>query len=254
MLTVTSVSRPFGGVFAVRDVSLTVRPGELRGLIGPNGAGKSTLFGLIGGFQPTTTGSIELDGHRIDRLPPHARARRGVSIVFQGARIFPGMTVLENVAVGAHARTRAGIAGAILRTPSQRREESDILAQARAALARVGLEGWAGHLAEELPLGQQRRMQVARALIARPTLLLLDEPASGLRSDEREALSELIRSLHRDGMTILLIEHDVGMVTQLADSITVLDLGEVIAQGTPAEISRDRRVIEAYLGSGDDHA
>jgi branched-chain amino acid transport system ATP-binding protein len=205
---------------------------------------------MISGHLHAQSGDIILDGERIDRLPPHRRAQLGVAIVFQGARLFPGMSVLANVAVGATARTRAGAVSAVLRLPRHRREERDIFADAYEALARVGLSEWADRDAEQLPLGQQRRLQLARALTAHPKLLLLDEPASGLRSGERRELSHLIRELHGDGMTIMLIEHDVSMVTSLADRITVLDLGEVIADGTPDEIRRNPRVISAYLGKG----
>lgn len=248
-LELAGLSRRFGGVYANRDVSFSVAPGELRGVIGPNGAGKSTLFGLISGHVRPQEGAIRLDGQRIDRLPPHRRAQRGIAIVFQGARLFPGMTVLENVAVGAHARTRSGPVDAVVRSPRHRREEKEIRADAEEALARVGLADWAGRGAEQLPLGQQRRLQVARALTARPRVLLLDEPASGLRADERDDLRGLIRELRDDGTTILLIEHDVAMVTALADRIAVLDLGRLIADGTPDEIRSDPAVIAAYLGS-----
>jgi len=250
MLRVDGVSRRFGGVYANREIELTVARGELRGVIGPNGAGKSTLFNLISGHVRPDAGQIRLEGERIDRLAPHVRAGRGLAIVFQGARVFPGMSVLENVMVGAHARTRAGLVAATLRLPAQRQEEREVRTAAEAALDRVGLLDWSARRAEDLPLGQQRRLQVARALAGRPRLLLLDEPASGLRADERRQLSELVRELHDDGTTILLVEHDVTMVTSLADRITVLDLGSVIADSTPTEISSDPAVIRAYLGTG----
>lgn len=251
MLRLEGLARSFGGVYATDDVSMTVPEGELRGVIGPNGAGKSTLFALVSGHLRPQRGRILLAGERIDRLPPHRRARRGVAIAFQGARVFGDMTVVENVAVGAHARTRAGAVSAILRLRRHWREEREIFAAAHAALERVGLDDWAHRRADALPLGQQRRMQVARGLVGRPRLLLLDEPASGLRAGERRELSELIRELHDQGMTVLLIEHDVAMVTSLADRITVLDLGRVIAEGTPEQIRHDPAVIAAYFGQED---
>jgi branched-chain amino acid transport system ATP-binding protein len=248
MLRIEGLSRPFGGVYAVRDVSVDVAEGELRGIIGPNGAGKSTLFNLISGHLYPTQGRITFRGERIEGLRAHERARRGIAIVFQGARIFRGMTVRENVMVGAHARTRHGFLDAALRTPLHGREEREIRQSADAALERVGLADWADRFAEALPLGQQRSMQVARALCARPTLLLLDEPASGLRARERDELGRLIEGLRGHGLTMMLVEHDVQFVCRLADRITVLHLGEILADGGPEEIRRNDQVITAYLG------
>lgn len=249
LLNVAGISRKFGGVYAVRDVNVDVAPGETHALIGPNGAGKSTLFNLIGGHLKASAGSITYDGARIDRVAPHRRARSGIAMVFQGTRVFHGMTALENVMVGAHATTRAGALSAALRLPRHRREESQILAWASDALARVGLADWADRPAQALPLGQQRALQVARALCGRPRLLLLDEPASGLRAAERAALAELIEELRAGGLTMMLVEHDVAFVARLADRITVLDLGRVIAQDRPQAIRTDPRVIAAYLGA-----
>ncbi|SEG62009.1 amino acid/amide ABC transporter ATP-binding protein 1, HAAT family [Thermomonospora echinospora] len=254
VLRIESVSRAFGGVYAVRDVSLTVAEGETRAVIGPNGAGKSTLFNLISGHLVPDAGTVSYgprgQWRRIDGLPPHARARLGIAIVFQGARLFGGMTALENVMVGAHARTRHGFLAGALRLPGQRREEAEIRADALAALERVGLREWAHRAADVLPLGQQRSLQVARALCARPRLLLLDEPASGLRAAEREALAQLIEGLREEGLTTMLIEHDVAFVARLADRVSVLDLGAHIAEGTPEEIRADEAVLTAYLGEG----
>lgn len=254
MLEVRNLVKSFGGVQATRNVSMDVAKGEIRGIIGPNGAGKSTLFNLISGHLRPSSGKILLDGLDVTRSSPHARARAGVAIVFQGARVFPGMTVLENVMVGAHARTTSGMSHALLRTRRFKKEESLILNDARSALATVRLEEWGDREAESLPLGQQRRMQIARALVANPKLLLLDEPASGLRSSERQDLIEIVRDVQQAGITTLLIEHDVSLVMQLADIITVICLGEVIAEGRPDEIRANDAVIEAYLGKEATHA
>ena len=248
MLRTDGLSRHFGGVYAVRGISLDVADGELRGIIGPNGAGKSTLFNLITGHLLADQGTITYRGRRIDRLVPHRRAALGISIVFQAARIFRGMTVRENVMVGAHATTRSGFLSATLRLPSHRRDERRIRDRTDEALERTGLTRWADGPAESLSLGRQRSMQLARALCAGPDLLLLDEPASGLRAAEREDLTALIKELHESGLTILLVEHDVALVTRLADRITVIDLGQTLAEGTAEEIRGDPRVVAAYLG------
>ena len=248
MLTVTAVSRSFGGVYALREVSLAVAEGEVCGVIGPNGAGKSTLFNLVTGHLTADGGEISFLGRRVERLAPHRRALLGMAIVFQGARVFRGMTVRENVMVGAHGHTRAGFVAAALRLPRHHRAERDIAREAEAALDRVGLAEWADRPADLLPIGQQRALQLARALCARPRLLLLDEPASGLRGAEREQLAALVEELRADGLTILLIEHDVAFVTRLAGRVVVLDLGQVIADGSPAEVRADPLVRAAYLG------
>jgi branched-chain amino acid transport system ATP-binding protein len=248
VLRAEGLARSFGGVYALDDVSVSVGQGELRGVIGPNGAGKSTLFHLIAGHLSPDQGTIAYRGRRIDRLAPHERAGLRISIVFQAARLFSGMTVLENVMVGAHVWTRHGFAEAALRLPRHRREEREIRRRAEEAVQRVGLGAGAAASAESLPLGQQRSLQVARALCGEPDLLLLDEPASGLRAAEKQALAALLRQLKDGGLTMMLIEHDVGFVSALADVVTVLDLGKVIAEGAPEAVRRDPAVIAAYIG------
>lgn len=248
MLETRELTRRFGGVVAVDGVSIRVAEGELAGVIGPNGAGKSTLFHLITGHLRPDVGQVKYAGRDLTGLSPDRRARLGIAIAFQSVRLFRGMSVLENVMVGAHAWTRHGFLEAFLRLPRHRREEGAILARAKLALERVGLATHAARPAESLPIGQQRTVQIARALCAEPQLLLLDEPASGLRAAERHRLAGLLRALQGEGLTMLLIEHDVAFVTQLAGRVTVLDRGRVIAGGPPQEIREDPAVIAAYLG------
>jgi branched-chain amino acid transport system ATP-binding protein len=248
LLEAQGLTRRFGGVIAVDQVSIQVDDAELVGVIGPNGAGKSTLFHLITGHLRPEGGSVSVRGEDVTGLTADRRARRGMAIAFQAVRLFRGMTVLENVMVGGHAWTHHGFHSAFLRLPGQRREETAIHAEAVAALSRVGLEDQADRLAESLPIGQQRAVQVARALCGRPRLLLLDEPASGLRAAERERLAHLLETLRGKGLSMLLVEHDVAFVTRLASRITVMDRGRVIAQGRPDDIRRDPVVVGAYLG------
>lgn len=252
MLRVEALSRRFGGVYAVQNLSFEVEPGELRGIIGPNGAGKSTLFHVIAGHLRANSGRVLLRGEAIERLRPEQRAARGLGIVYQGARIFRGLTVRESIMVGAHCTARHGFLDAALRSPRCRREERQIRARADAVLEQVGLDGLGERMAESLPLGQQRAMQLGTALAANPAVLLLDEPASGLRSAEKARFARLLRGLCSQGMTLLLVEHDVALVTSLSHKITVLDLGCVIAEGSPAEVRADPRVVAAYLGSIED--
>ncbi len=248
LLRVEALTRRFGGVVAVDNVSFDVREGEIVGLIGPNGAGKTTVINLLTGLLKPSSGAITFGDARLDQLPAHRIARAGVARTYQNIRLFRGLSALDNVIVGTHGHTRAPFAARLAFVPSVRREEEKAREQARTLLARVNLGGRADARATSLPYGEQRRLEIARALAARPRLLLLDEPAAGMNPAEMDQLIALIRSLRDEGQTILLIEHNMQVVMGVCDRIVVLSFGRAIAEGTPAEISANKDVIAAYLG------
>ncbi len=248
MLALKEVSRSFGGVRAVDQASFSLERGEVHGLIGPNGAGKTTLLNLISGLLRPTSGQIELDGRRIDALPARKIAALGIVRTYQNIRLFGGLTAEGNVIVGQHLRRRAPLWHRLLYLPSAAVEERAAREAAQAGLARVGLQARAGDRAADLSYGEQRRVEIARALGSEPRVLLLDEPTAGMNPPEAEAVAGLVRKVAQEGRAVLLIEHNVRLVMALCDRITVLNFGKVIARGTPAEVARDPAVITAYLG------
>lgn len=248
LLDVKGLTKRFGGLLANNEIGLQVPEGSLFAVIGPNGAGKTTFFSMVSGFLGSTAGSIVFDGRDITRLRQDEVAAMGLIRTFQLVQLFKGMSVAENVEVGCHLATRGGVAAALLRPAWFRRQETEVHARARELLDFVGLGAQAELDAELLPYGQQRLLELARALASKPRLLLLDEPAAGLNTQETEGLANIIQKINELGTTVLLIEHDVGLVTRIAHRIAVLDFGRKIAEGTPDEIKTHPDVIAAYLG------
>ena len=250
VLAVERLERAFGGVRAVDGASFEVRAGEIHGLIGPNGAGKTTAINVISGLLSPTGGAVRLSGREIQALPPHRIAALGVARTFQNIRLFQDLSARDNVLVGEHLVRKASLAARLLVLPSSRAEERGARARAGELLERIGLSERARERARNLSYGEQRRVEIARALAAEPRLLLLDEPTAGMNPVEVQAVAALIRSVAAEGRSVLLIEHNVKLVMDVCDRITVLDFGKVIAEGTPAAVAKDPAVIAAYLGSG----
>ncbi len=249
LLELSNITKRFGGLTAVSDVSFTLEPGRIKAVIGPNGAGKTTLFNLIGGVFPPNGGSIRFDGHNIHTKKPHIIAKRGISRTFQTAQVFPNLTILENVAIGRHYRSHAGVWRVILKTPGARSEEKAIVGESKRWLEFIGVKDNYHSYPGDLPFVVQRKIEIARALATEPRLILLDEPAAGLNMRETDEMGELIQKICSAGITVLLIEHDMSLVMTISEEICVLNFGSKIAEGSPREIQRNEDVLAAYLGS-----
>lgn len=254
ILQVVSLRKNFGGVVALNNLSLEIRKGQIKSIIGPNGAGKTTLFNIISGIFPPSSGSVRFKGKEISGLAPHAVARKGISRTFQNLQLFANMSVLENVMVGRHCRTRAGFLRSALKFPGVLREEKQIVAAAMELLDFVGLADVAARGAATLPFGKQRLLEIARALATDPELLLLDEPASGLNVRETEEVGRLIERIQDTGKTVVVVEHDMSLVMGISEEVLVLDRGAGIAEGSPREVQKHPEVLRVYLGEDIPHA
>jgi branched-chain amino acid transport system ATP-binding protein len=248
LLSVQGLHKEFGGVIALSDLDCEVRKGQIKAIIGPNGAGKTTFFNVVTGVLPPTNGSIHFEGQNVCRLPTHRIAKLGIGRTFQSLRLFRNMTVLENVMVGCHMIGKVGIVRALLRLPGLRLEERELRERSMEILRSVNLDRRGSRPVHSLTFYEQRRLEIARALVASPRLLLLDEPAAGLNIRETEDMGELIRKIRSRGMTVILVEHDMSLVMEISDEVLVLDHGEKIAEGVPEQIQHDQRVIAVYLG------